>query len=109
VHTGKGWAASGLLTLDSRSGTLSSALESSQKGVLCALTFSDLITSQYGSSPTLFATSRADRVTFLLQGWVVTDPEALADVGEIPPGEGLVEVPIEVLRLAAQHERWAES
>jgi hypothetical protein len=66
-------------------------------------------TSQYGSSPTLFATDRSDRVTFLLQGWVVTDAEALADVGEVPPGEGLVEVPIEVLRFAARHERWAES
>jgi len=32
-----------------------------------------------------------------------------ADVGEIPPGECLVEVPIEVLRFAAQHEGWAES
>ena len=66
-------------------------------------------TSQYGSSPTLFATSRSDRVTFLLQGWVVTDPEALGDVGEIPPGEGLVEIPIEVLRFVAQHQGWAES
>jgi hypothetical protein len=66
-------------------------------------------TSQYGSSPTLYATDRTDRVTFLLQGWVVTDPAALADVGEIPSGEGLVEVPIEVLRFLAQHERWAES
>lgn len=66
-------------------------------------------TSQYGSSPAAYATDRSDRVTFLLQGWVVTDREALADVGEIPPGEGLVEVPIEVLRFIAQHERWAES
>jgi hypothetical protein len=66
-------------------------------------------TSQYGSSPTLYATDRSDRVTFLLQGWVVTDPEALADVGGIPHGEGLVEVPIEVLRFATRHERWAES
>jgi hypothetical protein len=66
-------------------------------------------TSQYGSSPAAYATDRSDRVTFLLQGWVVTDPEALADVGEIPPGEGLVEVPIEVLRFVARHERWAES
>jgi hypothetical protein len=66
-------------------------------------------TSQYGSSPTLYATDRSDRVTFLLQGWVVTDRDALADVGEVPAGEGLVEVPIEVLRLAARHERWAES
>ncbi len=65
--------------------------------------------SQYGSSPTLYATDRSDRVTFLLQGWVVTDPEALAEVGEVPSGEGLVEVPIEVLRMVAQHERWAES
>jgi hypothetical protein len=66
-------------------------------------------TSQYGSSPSAYSTDRSDRVTFLLQGWVVSDPEALADVGELPSGEGLVEVPIEVLRLVAQHERWAES
>jgi hypothetical protein len=62
--------------------------------------------SQDDESPTLYATHRTDRVTFLLQGWLVTDPEALADVGDLPPGEGLVEVPIEVLRFATQHEKW---
>jgi hypothetical protein len=66
-------------------------------------------TSQYGSSPSAYSTDRSDRVTFLLQGWVVTDSEALADVGKMPPGEGLVEVPVEVLRLVARHEGWAES
>jgi hypothetical protein len=35
-------------------------------------------------SPTLFVTDRADRRTYLAQGWVVTDPQALADVGPIP-------------------------
>jgi hypothetical protein len=65
--------------------------------------------SQYGSSPSAYSTDRSDRVTFLLQGWMVTDSEALADVGKMPPDEGLVEVPIEVLRLVARHEGWAES
>jgi len=64
--------------------------------------------SQYGGSPKLFATDRADRVTFLAQGWVVTDPEALADVGHVPSGEAVVEIPIEVLRFATRHEGWAE-
>jgi hypothetical protein len=32
------------------------------------------------NSPTLFATDRADRVTYIAQGWKVTDPQALAGV-----------------------------
>ncbi|HEY6421916.1 MAG TPA: hypothetical protein VIY28_01445 [Pseudonocardiaceae bacterium] len=34
-----------------------------------------------GESPTLFATNRTDRVTYIAQGWKVTDPQVLADVG----------------------------
>jgi len=49
-------------------------------------------------SPTLFASDRADRKTYFAQGWVVTDPQALADIGPIPDGEAVVEVPEEVLR-----------
>lgn len=30
--------------------------------------------SQEGQSPTLFATDRTDRVTYIAQGWKVTDP-----------------------------------
>jgi hypothetical protein len=55
--------------------------------------------SQTGQSPTLFVTDRSDRKTYIAQGWVVTDPQALADVGEVPPGEAIVEIPEDVLRL----------
>jgi hypothetical protein len=40
-------------------------------------------------SPTLYAT---DRDTYLVQGYAVTDPEALAQM-RIPDGETVVEVP----------------
>ena len=45
--------------------------------------------SQVGQSPTLFATDRTDRVTYIAQGWKVTDPEALADIGPVPEHETL--------------------
>jgi hypothetical protein len=51
-----------------------------------------------GNSPTLFATDRTDRKTFIVQGWVVTDPEALAELGEIPAGEAIIEIPADILR-----------
>lgn len=54
--------------------------------------------SQEGQSPTLFATDRTDRRTFIAQGWVVTDAEALADVGPVPNGETIIEIPEDVLR-----------
>lgn len=57
--------------------------------------------SQEGQSPTLFATDRTDRRTYIVQGWVVTDPQALADVGPVPRGEAIIEVPEDVLRLFA--------
>ena len=38
--------------------------------------------SQEGQSPTLFATDRTERKTYSCR--VVTDPEALADIGLIP-------------------------
>ncbi|HET9254765.1 MAG TPA: hypothetical protein VFO16_06135 [Pseudonocardiaceae bacterium] len=34
-----------------------------------------------GESPTLFATDRTDRTTYIVQGWRVTDAQALADIG----------------------------
>ena len=43
--------------------------------------------------PSLF---RTDRGTFLVQGWRVTDPEALAQLG-LPAHETVVEVPVDVL------------
>lgn len=39
---------------------------------------------------------RTDRGTYLVQGYVVTDPEALAELN-IPDGETVVEVPVELL------------
>jgi hypothetical protein len=54
-------------------------------------------TSQEGQCPTLYAT---DRDTFVVQGWTVTDPEALGDLRDVLPGETFVEVPKALLRLA---------
>jgi hypothetical protein len=58
--------------------------------------------SQVGNSPTLFATDRTDRVTYIAQGWRVTDPQALADIGPVPEHETLIEIPEEVLRFYAR-------
>jgi hypothetical protein len=55
--------------------------------------------SQVENSPTLFATDRTDRVTFIAQGWKVTDPQALADIGPVPDHEGLIEIPEDVLKM----------
>ena len=52
-------------------------------------------TSQEGQCPTLYAT---DRDTFVVQGWTVTDPEALGDLRDVLPGETFVEVPKALLR-----------
>lgn len=40
-------------------------------------------------SPTVY---RTDRGSWVVQGWLVTDPEALAQMN-IPDGEGCVEIP----------------
>jgi hypothetical protein len=61
--------------------------------------------SQEGQSPTLFATDRSDRVTYIVQGWKVTDHEALADVGPVPGNETLIEVPEDVLKMYTRRER----
>ncbi|WP_245929793.1 hypothetical protein [Allonocardiopsis opalescens] len=53
--------------------------------------------SQEGQSPTLFATDRTDRATYIAQGWRVTDPQVLAEIGPVPDHETLVEIPEEVL------------
>lgn len=58
--------------------------------------------SQVGQSPTLFATDRTDRKTYIAQGWVVTDTQALADVGPIPEGEAIIEIPEDVLKFYAR-------
>lgn len=65
-----------------------------------------------GDSPTLFATDRSDRVTYIAQGWRVTDPQVLADVGPVPDHETLIEIPEDVLRYYVrryQHESEGES
>jgi hypothetical protein len=58
--------------------------------------------SQVGQSPTLFATDRTDRKTYIAQGWVVTDSQALADVGPVPEGEAIIEIPEDVLKFYAR-------
>ena len=60
--------------------------------------------SENGESPTLFATDRTDRKTFLVQGWKVTDREALGDTGPIPDHEDIVEVPFEILEMYLEHK-----
>jgi hypothetical protein len=54
------------------------------------------------NSPTLFATDRTDRATYVVQGWRVTDLQALADIGNVPDHETLVEVPEEILTFYAR-------
>ncbi|MGH3572799.1 MAG: hypothetical protein ACRDUW_13350, partial [Pseudonocardiaceae bacterium] len=51
-----------------------------------------------GNSPTLFATDRTDRKTYIAQGWIVTDPQALAEIGPVPEGEAIIEIPEDVLK-----------
>lgn len=58
--------------------------------------------SQVGDSPTLFATDRVDRTTYIAQGWKVTDPQVLSDVGPVPDHETLIEIPEEVLQYYAR-------
>lgn len=61
--------------------------------------------SQEGQSPTLFATDRTDRKTYIAQGWLVTDPQTLADVGSVPEGEAIVEIPEDVLRFFERRDQ----
>lgn len=61
--------------------------------------------SQVENSPTLFATDRSDRRTYIAQGWVVTDPQALADIGPVPDGEALIEIPEDVLKFYQLNQR----
>lgn len=58
--------------------------------------------SQVDNSPTLFATDRTDRKTYIAQGWKVTDPQALADIGSVPDHETLIEIPEDVLKFYAR-------
>lgn len=53
--------------------------------------------SAIGDCPALYAT---DRGTFVVQGKIVTDPQAIADLRDLGTDESYVEVPADVLRLA---------
>jgi len=61
--------------------------------------------SQEGQSPTLFDTDRTDRKTYIAQGWLVTDPQVLADVGPVPEGEAIIEIPEDVLRFFERRDQ----
>jgi hypothetical protein len=52
-------------------------------------------------SPTVY---RTDRDSWVVQGWVVTDPEALAQM-DIPDGRGCVEVPNRMVQFFRQKDR----
>ncbi len=55
--------------------------------------------SQVGQCPTLYAT---DRDSYVVQGWQVTDPEALGDLRDVLEGEAFVEIPKSLLRFAEE-------
>jgi hypothetical protein len=61
--------------------------------------------SQVENSPTLFVTDRTDRTTYIAQGWVVTDPQALADIGPVPDGEAIIEIPEDVLKFYQRNQQ----
>jgi hypothetical protein len=52
-------------------------------------------------SPTLY---RTDRESWVVQGWDVTDPEALAQM-DIPAGENAVEIPDRMIHFFRQEGR----
>jgi len=49
-------------------------------------------------SPTVY---RTDRDTWIIQGWIVTDPEAISQM-EIPEGETAVEIPDRIVHYLRQ-------
>lgn len=57
-----------------------------------------------GNSSTLFATDRTDRKTYIAQGWIVTDPQALAEIGPVPEGEAIIEIPEDVLKFYRRNQ-----
>jgi hypothetical protein len=61
--------------------------------------------SQVENSPTLFATDRTDRKTYIAQGWVVADPQVLGDIGPIPEGEAIIEIPEDVLKFYQRNQQ----
>ena len=67
------------------------------------LTFVRKVTDN-GGSPTLWTTNRTERPTYVLRGWAVTDPEALAALGEVPYGELDIEIPAELIDFKDAHD-----
>jgi hypothetical protein len=51
--------------------------------------------------PALYAT---DRGTYVVQGKIVSDPEAIAGIRDLGENESYVEIPADVLRLARNAE-----
>lgn len=56
--------------------------------------------SEPSGSPTLY---RTDRRSWVVQGWVVTDPDALAAM-DVPEGETCVEIPDRLIPFFHQHQ-----
>ncbi len=57
------------------------------------------------SNPTGSATVyRTDQETWIVQGWVIEDPEVLAQMN-IPEGETVVEIPDRIVHFFGQGER----
>jgi len=52
-------------------------------------------------SPTVY---RTDRESWVVQGWMVTDPEALAQI-DIPAGESAVEIPDRMIQFFRREDR----
>jgi hypothetical protein len=78
---------------------LATLVNISQERLIMKLTFLGK-DSTPNDSPTLYET---DRETFLVQGYVVTDPEALAQM-RIPEGETVVEVPRRLMRYLPEEQ-----
>ena len=57
--------------------------------------------SRDGDCPTLY---RTDRGTIVVQGYRVTDPEALADLRDLAENETVVEIPEKLLRFADKEQ-----
>lgn len=53
------------------------------------------------NSPTIY---RTDRESWVVQGWVITDPDALAELN-LPEGESAVEIPDRVIQFFGQEGR----
>ncbi|WP_084960218.1 hypothetical protein [Thermoactinospora rubra] len=49
-----------------------------------------------GGSPTLWQDT--DTGDLIVQGYTLTDPAAVAEVGALPPGEAVVRIPVRMLQ-----------